>query len=314
MAVFRIHDRVVLRKSGIEGQVCAVDKSDFYLIQTEKGRQWVRAEELQHAGHPEQEPPVHTLHQSALKNRLYLALCFSPTDWSRFDSILLNCTEQHFRFSYELLVSDNKLFELKEKVVGPHENFFVHTIEADLLNERANLRLTFYNQQLFSGAHEVPIKLRPQSVFSGADFISLLNKHGKLIRIKLPEATAYEPLILTSQFLQTKNPTVVTSHFVKPGGPLSHDVMTVDLHADKLPVSTEGLKSHEILNEQLSYALKQLQHALAAGYRQVVFVHGIGAGALRTRLQQLLTENGFTDFTDDWHPKHGYGATVVTLP
>jgi hypothetical protein len=88
--------------------------------------------------------------------------------------------------------------------------------------------------------------------------------------------------------------------------------MEVDLHIEKLVKSTKRMDTYDILNTQISTARRMLEMALSKRIPAVVFIHGVGAGVLKTELTFL-----FKNYPVRWEAasfrKYGLGATLVTI-
>ena len=88
--------------------------------------------------------------------------------------------------------------------------------------------------------------------------------------------------------------------------------MEVDLHINQLVDSTRGMESIDILNLQLETAKRQLEFAINKRIPKIVFIHGLGAGVLKTELEYL-----FGRYEAQYYPasykKYGLGATEVYI-
>jgi hypothetical protein len=104
------------------------------------------------------------------------------------------------------------------------------------------------------------------------------------------------------------------SHRIKPQHTLNHVAvpMSRDLHLESL--LQEGLTpgNTPIILFQVQEAERYLNRALMAGLKEVYLIHGIGEGALRMRLHDMLSQRQEVDyFANEYHPRYGWGATVV---
>jgi len=88
----------------------------------------------------------------------------------------------------------------------------------------------------------------------------------------------------------------------------------IDLHIEELHPSPRGLEQDEILNIQLKAFEKHLDIAIASGQEEVTFIHGVGAGKLRTEIHRRLAQNEqIQHFQDAMRERFGYGATTVKI-
>ncbi len=87
----------------------------------------------------------------------------------------------------------------------------------------------------------------------------------------------------------------------------------VDLHFHEIYPTDEGLTNFQKLNMQLDYALNQIERAKQNKIRSIVFIHGKGAGVLRSELRALVKKLDNCFYEDaDWR-KYGQGATRVVI-
>jgi len=89
----------------------------------------------------------------------------------------------------------------------------------------------------------------------------------------------------------------------------------VDLHAEQILDSTEGLSNGEILKAQLARMEFVLDGAVSAGRPQkLVFIHGVGSGKLKYEMQKVLAAKyPRLRYQDASFKEYGYGAILVTV-
>lgn len=89
----------------------------------------------------------------------------------------------------------------------------------------------------------------------------------------------------------------------------------VDLHAEQILDSTEGMSNGEILRAQLARMEVVLDGAVAAGRPQkLVFIHGVGSGKLKYEMQKVLAAKyPRLRHQDASFKEYGYGAVLVTV-
>ncbi|MAM28806.1 MAG: DNA mismatch repair protein MutS [Flavobacteriaceae bacterium] len=88
--------------------------------------------------------------------------------------------------------------------------------------------------------------------------------------------------------------------------------MEVDLHIHQLTGATH-LSNYDMLTIQLDTAKRQLEFAIAKRIQNVVFIHGVGAGVLKTELEYLFKKYDQVTFYDADYRKYGAGATHVYI-
>lgn len=87
----------------------------------------------------------------------------------------------------------------------------------------------------------------------------------------------------------------------------------VDLHISALRERYDNLSPHEILNIQVKYFESALANAIAKGYRKVVFIHGIGNGALKQAITNRLNDYENINVQAASFAKYGAGALEVLI-
>lgn len=89
--------------------------------------------------------------------------------------------------------------------------------------------------------------------------------------------------------------------------------MEVDLHIHQLVPSTKGMDNYDMLTIQLNTAKRQLEFAISKRIQKVVFIHGVGAGVLRTELEYLFRQYDNVKYYDADFQKYGRGATEIYI-
>lgn len=87
----------------------------------------------------------------------------------------------------------------------------------------------------------------------------------------------------------------------------------VDLHIEELLENWSGMSNAELLDVQLRRVQKEMDEAIAAHMRKVVFIHGVGNGRLKTEVRRLLS--GYTNvrINDGSFSRYGFGATEAEI-
>jgi len=88
--------------------------------------------------------------------------------------------------------------------------------------------------------------------------------------------------------------------------------MEVDLHIQNLTASTRGMDNYDMLTIQMEHAKHKLEFAIRNRIPKVVFIHGVGAGVLKSELDFMLN-NYHVDFYEASYKKYGFGATEVYI-
>lgn len=99
----------------------------------------------------------------------------------------------------------------------------------------------------------------------------------------------------------------------RPAAKKRPDEEVVDLHAEELLPSTEGMSAGEILDAQMSrFDIVMSLAVKSGGHGRVVFIHGVGSGKLKYELQRRLRRDyPKLSWQDASFAEYGYGAIMV---
>lgn len=88
----------------------------------------------------------------------------------------------------------------------------------------------------------------------------------------------------------------------------------VDLHIEEITREYEKMNSAEIIQLQLSTFEQEFENAIANGMSEIIFIHGVGNGKLRTEIHKYLSKSSDIEYYKDARKeKFGYGATQIKL-
>lgn len=86
----------------------------------------------------------------------------------------------------------------------------------------------------------------------------------------------------------------------------------IDLHIEILTSDYDLMRKEEILAYQLDVFEKKLENALAAGMSEIIFIHGIGNGILKSEIHKRASKHPNISFYEEAQKsKFGYGATFI---
>lgn len=88
--------------------------------------------------------------------------------------------------------------------------------------------------------------------------------------------------------------------------------MEVDLHIHNLTASVKGMDNYDMLTIQMEHAKHKLEFAIRNRIPKVVFIHGVGAGVLKSELE-FLFKNYHVEYYEASYKKYGLGATEVYI-
>jgi hypothetical protein len=87
---------------------------------------------------------------------------------------------------------------------------------------------------------------------------------------------------------------------------------SIDLHIEALYDDHSRLHARDIIRIQLNSAIDYLDKAYRSSWDEVYLIHGIGSGRLRDKIHELLRHRpDVLFFSNEYHPRFGWGATVV---
>lgn len=89
-------------------------------------------------------------------------------------------------------------------------------------------------------------------------------------------------------------------------------ILEVDLHINQLTKSTRGMDNFDMLTMQLNTARSKVEYAIQKRISKLVFIHGVGAGVLKSELNYLLNKYPVKCY-DASYKKYGLGATEVYI-
>lgn len=88
--------------------------------------------------------------------------------------------------------------------------------------------------------------------------------------------------------------------------------MEVDLHIHNLTTSTRGMDNYDMLTIQMEHAKHKLEFAIRNRIPKVVFIHGVGAGVLKSELEYMFN-NYHVKYYEASYKKYGMGATEIYI-
>lgn len=88
----------------------------------------------------------------------------------------------------------------------------------------------------------------------------------------------------------------------------NREVRVIDLHLKA------GYNSSDALDRQLARFRAELQSAMRAGEREIIFIHGSGSGKLKEELSRILaTDYPSFSYYDAAFSRYGYGAAICVV-
>ena len=200
-----------------------------------------------------------------------------------------------------------------------------------LLSDFENWGTFIFQFLFFRHGHDTPrepmthkIRYRANTFLTNKVATPILNKEGYLMQLDgnalplaqtakqesvQPETNKIDVQKLKEAMFEStqKTPIIQTQTLKKP----AHEV---DLHIETLTFDHAQMNNGQMLELQLETFEKALENAIATGMMDIVFIHGVGTGKLRTEIHKRLSGHTNIRFFADAHKeKFGYGATEVSF-
>ncbi|QHT72028.1 DUF2027 domain-containing protein [Rhodocytophaga rosea] len=150
------------------------------------------------------------------------------------------------------------------------------------------------------------IRFRANTFFKSKQTAPVLGKDAYVFQVD-KEATEIQPQKITDALYGENTAEVKPARLPAPA-------RETDLHIEKLSKDHAKMGSPQILQLQLQTFESTLDQAIANGMEEIIFIHGVGNGVLRTEIHKRLSKNKQVEyFKDAMKEKFGYGATLVKI-
>ncbi|MBI9059654.1 MAG: DUF2027 domain-containing protein [Labilibaculum sp.] len=243
-----------------------------------------------------------------------------PTD-SPLELYLINDTNHILLYNYYHEMGDG-LEGITAGNLNPKSKIILREYDKKELNELSNCHFQIIYYQQGKSSIKTPlnreIKLQAVKFHKSSSFRETAYFHqdsflhkltGELLEYKIEELSNKE----FKQAIREKEHSGKSASS-QPKVKSSSDILEVDLHINALIDSVTGLSNADILEYQLNKfheVLRQSQHEKG---KKIVFIHGIGNGTLKQRVQNELKRKYRKHYQQDASFKeYGWGATMVTI-
>ena len=256
-------------------------------------------------------------------------LAFVPMDvkelsQTRFETYFVNDSNYYLRFTY--MTAEGNAWRLRDTAeVEPNTQVFIEEFGREDLNamERIAVQLLPYKREkpfILKPAVDVQLRIDPVKFYKLHTFQqSAFFEQPALVYTIIENDKAIRPLVIDGQQLKAnlfqknepepKPRTTIRRESTTPDGPL-----VIDLHADELLETTQGMSASNILNYQLDVFRRTLKECAKKRGQRIVFIHGKGEGVLRKALvNELQYRYKQYSYQDASFREYGYGATQVTI-
>lgn len=229
---------------------------------------------------------------------------------------LINRTNYHFKFVYQLDYFGETHFELNNEIL-PFEDFYLHDIDFDKLNDSPSFGFDFSLKQPLktkAAHHEAHLKLKPKQVFKQIEQIQQKGEPTFSYKIleDYPDKPVEEDRGLDMSALSNKGFKVKMYDAAKTRQYLEPARQNIDLHIENLTPDPDALDNFEKLSLQLNTFEKYLELAILHRLPMFIAIHGVGTGKLRDEIHEILrTKKEVKHFVNRYHPAYGFGATEI---
>ena len=255
-------------------------------------------------------------------------LAFVPIDikeltQTRFEAYFINDSNYYMHFTYASAEGNAWKLRATEEV-EPNTKVFIEEFGREDLNslERVSIQFIPYKREknyLLKSSVDAQFRIDTVKFYKLHTFQdSAFFEQPALVYTIIKDDTPARPLVIDAQQLKAKmyqkdekeihaRPQVKSEY--KDGEPV-----VVDLHADVLLETTNGMNATDILNYQLDVFRKTLKTYEKKKGTKIVFIHGKGEGVLRKALvNELQYRYKHYIYQDASFREYGYGATQVTI-
>ena len=243
---------------------------------------------------------------------------------TRFETYFVNDSNYYLRFTY--MTAEGAGWRLRETVeVEPNTQVFIEEFGREDLNamERIAVQIIAYKRQknfLLKPAVDVQLRIDPVKFYKLHTFQpSLFFEQPALVYTIVENDRPVRPLVLDpqqlkSQLFQKQDAPEPATRTTIRREPAADGTIVVDLHADELLETTQGMSPSDILNYQLDVFRRTLKDNEKKRGQRIVFIHGKGEGVLRKALiNELQYRYRQYTYQDASFREYGYGATQVTI-
>lgn len=330
---FSVGDKVILKRTGEEGTVIDFIGKDMLEVEVKGTHFPVYADEVDHpylkwfteknqqkkkaTSLPEQ-LPVEKEKQRPKRLPKGVYLSFMPVfKTNEVEDIvdqlkiyLINEMPVTVRFMYDVKFFHKSDFRL-EGTLHPFGHLYLHAINYADMNDQPRFHWQLADAQEISyKAEEGILRIKPAKLFDHIN--ALLFKNEPTFSYLL-----IEDFVLRPKDQKAEKAWVPPSptYYAQPAKITSFADLPryeLDLHIEQLADDYQQLSNAEIMNIQLHALQRYLHLAIIHRLERMIVIHGLGSGALRDAVHNVLREmREVKSFRNEYMGKYGFGATEV---
>jgi hypothetical protein len=241
------------------------------------------------------------------------------------DVYVLNRSEYHVFFTVSLKDGRDWIC-IQSGTLGPGRKAEVDTMTPADIDEwgQAKTDVLFYSDEPYEQINPISntIKLRGVKFMKDSSYQShlLTDKKCYVAEVALiddaVEANDEKPFVSNADLKRMMELKDRVSSAKKVSIPhLKNQVLEkeVDLHIEELLDNWSGMSNAQLLDVQLKRVQKEMDEAIAAHMRKVIFIHGVGNGRLKTEVRRLLSTYRGIRINDGSFSRYGFGATEAEI-
>jgi hypothetical protein len=256
-------------------------------------------------------------------------LTFVPVDikeisQTKFEAYFVNDSNYYMYYTY--LTADGNNWRVRSQgEVDPNTKEFIEEFDRDILNEIEHLGIqiiAYKKKKTFMRKSPVDISFRVDTTkfyklhtFQENDFFEVPALVYTLVENDVPmKQLTVDAKQLEREMMQKKH--IDDCHASQPARKVNKDdnLIVIDLHANELLETTNGMSAADILNYQLDIFRRTIDENKNKKGQKIVFIHGKGEGVLRgSIINELRYKYKQYSYQDASFQEYGYGATQITI-
>ncbi|MCF8295899.1 MAG: DUF2027 domain-containing protein [Saprospiraceae bacterium] len=247
-------------------------------------------------------------------------LCFVPHNQNLLisgdmDIYLVNFSKFDILFNLHLKTNNNYSgFDYGS--VAPHSKYLIQTIEREDLENwlSGNIQLLFHHENTKKLLHpsETDFKFKITRFIKEENYRAVSFMGEKSIVVSICEISELEKdteiVEKAEDNFKIGKSRIVTNNTFIDKHKVDENSAEIDLHIGEIVENFSHLSKIEILTIQLDYFEKCLESALQNNIKQLVVIHGVGQGILKSEIRKAF-EKYDIEYFDAAIAKYGVGAT-----
>jgi len=256
--------------------------------------------------------------------RIYMAFVQDPDNINNIELYLIN--DCNFHFIYTLSVKNGTLAEITDiNTIEANTKEYITSYKKDLLQESKHFMVQglFFKKKKYLPQQPVykeitvsPVKFFKDGCFKENDFfdepalIETIFERTLADEVREIDGKTFQKVIFTKEYADKK----VGQPSRKEHKEEKNYTREVDLHIHEIVEDERGLTPGDKLEIQIKHFEKELNQAIIAHEKRIVFIHGVGNGVLKLKIKNILeSKYPKLKFQDASFQKYKFGATLVLL-